>query len=176
MNRITVLSAAGLCALALAACGSSAKKPASAGKVPGPAFAACMRAHGVKNFPDPQPEGGFNFSSNIDIASPAFRAANKACGDEAPGAIAPPKPSEHQKTLAVKASRCMRAHGITQFPDPTENPPNPAALGSHEVAFGRGGMFWVVDSTDISSPAFDSTARKCGVLSRGIHPPSSSAP
>ena len=109
-----------------------------------------MRAHGVTNFPDPQPGGGFNFS-NLDVSSPAFQAANKACGDEAPGAIAPPKASEHQQALAVKASKCMRAHGIAQFPDPTESPPNPAALGSGEVAFGRGGMFWVVRGSDVHS-------------------------
>ena len=176
MKSVTVPFAAAACALALTACGGSAKKPASAGKVPGATFAACMRAHGVTNFPDPQPGGGFNFSSNLDVSSPAFQAANKACGDEAPGAIAPPKASEHQKALAVKASKCMRAHGITQFPDPTESPPNPAALGSGEVAFGRGGMFWVVRGSDVHSPAFDSAAQKCGMLPRGVHPPPSSAP
>ena len=97
-------------------------------------------------------------------------------GDEAAGAIAPPKASEHQKALAVKASKCMRAHGIAQFPDPTESPPNPAALGSGGVPFGRGGMFWVVRGSDVHSPAFDSAAQKCGMLPRGVHPPSSSAP
>jgi hypothetical protein len=163
------------CALALTACGGSAKKPTPPGKVPGDTFAACMRSRGVTNFPDPQPGGGFNFNSNMNVLSPAFQAANKACGDEAPGAIRPPKPSEYHKTLALKASKCMRAHGITQFPDPTETPPNPAALGSGVVAFGRGGMFWVVRASDINSPAFDSAAEKCGMLPRGLHAPSSAA-
>ncbi len=174
MKRVSFLFAAAVCMLALTACGSSAKKP-SAGKISGATFAGCMRAHGVTNFPDPQPGGGFNFSSNMNVSSPAFQSANKACGNEAPGAIAPPRASEHQKVLAVEASKCMRAHGITQFPDPSVNAPNPADLGNGEVAFGRGGMFWVIQASDVHSPAFDAAAEKCGVLPRGLHPPSSSA-
>ena len=105
MKSVPVLFAAAACALALTACGGSAKKPESAGRVPGATFAACMRAHKVTNFPDPQPGGGFNFSSNLNVASPAFQAANKACGDEAPGATGPPRASERQKTMAVTASK-----------------------------------------------------------------------
>jgi hypothetical protein len=52
-------------------------------------FAACMRSHGVPDFPDPQiqtgPGGGVGVriggpGSGIDPSSPAFQAAQKACG------------------------------------------------------------------------------------------------
>jgi hypothetical protein len=47
-------------------------------------FAACMRRHGIRNFPDPtfSTEGGVQISLNagIDPRSPAFQSAQKACG------------------------------------------------------------------------------------------------
>ncbi len=48
-------------------------------------FSQCMRAHGVTNFPDPTFSGGgvqlrLSQQSGIDPQSPAFQAAQKACG------------------------------------------------------------------------------------------------
>lgn len=43
-------------------------------------YAKCMRAHGVPSFPDPLPGGGFNVPSTVNAQSPAFIAANTACG------------------------------------------------------------------------------------------------
>lgn len=52
-------------------------------------FAACMRSHGLSNFPDPQvastPGGGVGIrigglGSGLDPNSPAFKSAQQACG------------------------------------------------------------------------------------------------
>ena len=45
-------------------------------------FAACMRSHGVPNFPDPKvTAGGVTISAaGLDPNSPAFKAAQQACG------------------------------------------------------------------------------------------------
>ena len=53
-------------------------------------FSACMRSHGVPNFPDPQTSGGgitlgFKRGSGIDPQSPQFKAAQRACQNEFPG-------------------------------------------------------------------------------------------
>jgi hypothetical protein len=53
-------------------------------------FSACMRSHGVPNFPDPQFSGGgvqlrIDKSSGIDPQSPQFQAAQKACQGQMPG-------------------------------------------------------------------------------------------
>lgn len=40
-------------------------------------YAHCMRSHGITNFPDPLPGGGFNFTGNT--SSPQFEAADTAC-------------------------------------------------------------------------------------------------
>jgi hypothetical protein len=41
------------------------------------AFASCMRSHGIKDFPDPLPGGGFDLPG--DTSSPRFEAAENAC-------------------------------------------------------------------------------------------------
>jgi hypothetical protein len=55
-------------------------------------YAACMRLHGVPNFPDPTVgDGGMGFDllqSNINPGAPVFKAAEEAC---ATSATAPPK-------------------------------------------------------------------------------------
>jgi hypothetical protein len=47
-------------------------------------FAACIRAHGIPNFPDPEVRNGHvvpnPFPSGIDVSSPQFQAAVKTCG------------------------------------------------------------------------------------------------
>jgi hypothetical protein len=54
-------------------------------------FSACMRAHGVPNFPDPNFGSGgkiairIGSSSGIDPRSPQFQAAQKACASDLPG-------------------------------------------------------------------------------------------
>ena len=48
-------------------------------------FAACMRSHGVKNFPDPNSQGGFLMGGDVDPNSPTFKAAMQACRPLLPG-------------------------------------------------------------------------------------------
>jgi hypothetical protein len=84
-------------------------------------FSACMRAHGVENFPDPSSGGGISIgpSSGIDPESPTFQAAQQACQKLLPNG-GQPSPQQlakaQQQTLAFSA--CMRAHGVKDFPDP----------------------------------------------------------
>ena len=42
-------------------------------------FAACMRAHGTPQMPDPAPGGQFNLPAQIDTNAPAFTNAVKHC-------------------------------------------------------------------------------------------------
>ncbi len=53
-------------------------------------FSACMRSHGVPNFPDPKFEGGgvqlqIKRGSGIDPQASQFQAAQKACQGDIPG-------------------------------------------------------------------------------------------
>jgi len=52
-------------------------------------YAKCMRSNGVPDFPDPKADGtgpGLDKSSGIDITSPTFEAAEKACRNVLPEA------------------------------------------------------------------------------------------
>ncbi len=85
-------------------------------------FSVCMRAHGVPNFPDPSSSG--QVTMNIDPNSGTFIAAQKACAKYSPGGGKQPSAAQQQKILAnaLRFSRCMRAHGVPNFPDPTSGP------------------------------------------------------
>jgi hypothetical protein len=50
-------------------------------------FSACMRSHGLAKFRDPAPSGGLTLGKNsgIDLNSPQFKEAQKACADLLPG-------------------------------------------------------------------------------------------
>jgi hypothetical protein len=92
------------------------------GAADGAKFSACMRKHGVPNFPDPTGQGVITIHSGmgIDPGSPAFGSARNVCskllpngGKPTPAQIA----QQQQKLLAFSA--CMRAHGLKDFPDPS---------------------------------------------------------
>jgi hypothetical protein len=118
------------CVLALAACGSSSKPMAGAATsslfTAALKYSECMRSHGVPSFPDPTPTGTIvmTASSGINPQSPAFQAAKQACKtvQAAMQAVNPflrRQFTEAQKLANVKYARCMRAHSVTDYPDPT---------------------------------------------------------
>ena len=161
------LAAIATAALALlaAACGgsSSSNHPAASAQQNGPlAFARCMRANGVPDFPDP---GASAPSVNQD--TPAFQAALQACHRVSPKQSPPPThPSASQHRAALRLADCMRAHGISGFPDPTPNPPGP---GSGTV-LGASNEYFVLGpgtGTDPHSPVFLHAATECGVGLKG---------
>src|ERR1700733_7077255 len=116
------------CGLLIAACGSSSKpgKSASAGYSQGLEFARCMRSHGVPNFSDPTAVGGgLVNNTGGNPQSPAFRAAQRSCQHLIPaGGSSSGHASAQAMAQALKVSQCMRAHGISGFPDPTASPPS----------------------------------------------------
>jgi hypothetical protein len=92
------------------------------GAADGPKFSACMRKHGVTNFPDPSGQGVITIHSGmgIDPGSPAFRSARTACEKLRPngGQPTPAQIAQRQKQM-LAFSACMRAHGVKDFPDPS---------------------------------------------------------
>ena len=57
-------------------------------------------------------------------------------------------------------SKCMRAHGVPRFPDPSLSPPSTRA--GHSLIMSNG-VAWlaVPDSIDVRAPAFDLAAATC---------------
>jgi hypothetical protein len=82
------------------------------------AYSACMRSHGVADFPDPDSKGRIRLRQP-DTESPRFRAAAEACAklraeERAPS---PAELAEDRKQF-LAFSACMREHGLAKFPDP----------------------------------------------------------
>jgi hypothetical protein len=153
-----------IAALAIAGCGSSSKPSRAAGAAQGIKFADCLRAHGVPNFPDPSGGGGgiqISASSGVNPSSPAFGAARSSCAKLLPGGgSGPPEATAQQKAAMLHVSQCMRAHGISGFPDPTSSPP--ASPVGFSIAFGRPGAFLAVPITiNPQSPGFKRAATAC---------------
>jgi hypothetical protein len=122
-------------------------------------FARCMRAHGVSSFPDPKPgSGGIRIPDNVNPESPSFRSAQQACKQFLPIKSGPTATPAADRAAALKLARCMRAHGVPQFPDPALSVPRHA----QRVLVLAGMVFAIPASVDPSSPAFQQAAHACG--------------
>ena len=126
-------------------------------------YAACMRSHGVANFPDPtvtHNAGGTQIAIHaVGPNSPQFNAASQACR----GILPAPSKSELAQQAAdqrrhaqdlVSFARCLRSHGITRFPDPNGQ----GQLSLQEVQ---------ADGIDLQAPSFRAAALACVPASSG---------
>ena len=150
---------------------SGSTAPAAAGSGP-LAFAKCMRTNGVPNFPDPNPERGGLFSlAGINPSSPAFRAAQEKCqklmggGPPVPGSTTHASP----QTLAklVRIARCMRQHGVPQFPDPRTTVPSRPA-GINEITDFDGAVLLFPSTMNLQAPAYKQALTACGAPPLGL--------
>jgi hypothetical protein len=140
------------------------------------AFAKCMRSNGVPAFPDPNPSGdGFRLPAGTKPAGAAFRAAQAKCsklmpggGPPGPGSTTHPTPQVLARFLTV--ARCMRGHGIYDFPEPrTSVPSNPFPGGGAGVISDIEEVILIFPSTiNQQSPLFTHAAEACG-FSLHIH-------
>jgi hypothetical protein len=140
----TTIVAAAMLALLTAACtgtssagsgdspstGHSASSSDSGGPVNAKllAFSQCMRAHGVPNFPDPEPGATnekFPSAQQLGVGSSQLNTADQACQHLLPAGVGDQFPqSEIPLLLAgmTRFSQCMRAHGVPDWPDPSVDP------------------------------------------------------
>jgi hypothetical protein len=154
---ILIATAAGV--LGFAACGGSTKPIANVGIDPGVKFAACMRAHGLTNFPDPGSTGAVQIGgAGLNPASPAFQAAQKACGG-APGGPGQISMTESQRLKAIAFAKCVRTHGEPDWPDPILSAPT----GGNPVLVLRGMFFSMPANFNPMAPGVRTAAGDCGV-------------
>ncbi len=120
-------------------------------------FAACMRSHGVADFPDPSSGAAFKLALAPGTAhSPGFQSAQSACQHLLP---APPPESVAEQRSHVAAgvafAGCMRTHGFPSFPDPSST-----GELSHEMLSAAG--------IDIHQPAARQAADACAGVTHGV--------
>lgn len=100
---------------------ASASASSSSGGGSALAFSQCMRAHGIKDFPDPGSNGAINLNgspgSDLNQNDPRYQAAYQVCKS-----LLPPGQTGNSgqlRTANLNYAKCMRAHGISDFPDPS---------------------------------------------------------
>jgi hypothetical protein len=163
-------------AVALAAAGVLAAGCAGPASHRGPAepsettllieFSACVRAHGLPDFPDPQSEaagGGYPSGSlnpyltkaafttrqgpvTPQYYTPQFLAAEKKCGalGLASGFVITPASIRQDVKQEIAQDECLRTHGFPDMPDPT-------SLGRQTLPA----------SIDPNSPRFQAARKRC---------------
>lgn len=135
-GRAGIVAAAltGICLLAAACGGGNGGTGASDASHSVPdtqqqalAYSACMQSHGDPGFPDPKrgPGGAWLYAvtpaTQQYFTGPAYNAAQKACKKLQPNQALTPAQREAAVKQLLQLARCMRAHGITDFPDPTSH-------------------------------------------------------
>jgi hypothetical protein len=119
------------CALVVAACGdddgggaASAADRESEAREAALEYAQCMREHGV-DVPDPKFESGGGMTQlgpEEPVPKSKLEEAERACRKYLEE-VEPPELSEEEqeefREAALANARCMREHGIENFPDPT---------------------------------------------------------
>jgi hypothetical protein len=92
----------------------------SAGLAKGVAYAECMRAHGVPDFPDPSAGGGWALPASLNPGSSQYQAATAACGQppNLGGGAPPPALTTAQERQYLNWAQCIRTHGVPGFKDP----------------------------------------------------------
>jgi hypothetical protein len=147
--------------LLAAACGSGSGGSSDAGDTAyqkAVAYAQCMRAHGVPNFPDPDSKGNILITPADHLAqgAPQFVSANKSCEHLDPFTPLTPAQQRQDTVQALKFVACMRAHGITGMQDP--------------VVSAQGISSRIPAGFSPSSPVFQSAQRACQKLMPGGAP------
>jgi hypothetical protein len=172
---LTTASAVTTTVLLLAACASSGT-PSSHGNNPTQAqvqvqqdqqdavrFSACMRSHGVANFPDPPtsaagPSAGHAFKNAIASSAPAVQSAEIACQHFMPGGHLGSQtaaPSAPQTAALLTFAHCLHSHGFPNFPDP-----NSSGQITHEMIANAG--------IDLRQPATVQAADECVGGTHGV--------
>ncbi len=118
------------------------------------AYSQCMRQHGVPSFPDPNSQGSVSVTNNAGVSATVFQSASQSCSKYMKkGARPTPAQIAQSQAQALAFSRCMRAHGLPTFPDPTFH-----ANGSMSLGMQAGG------SLDPNSPIFQHAQSVCQSL------------
>jgi hypothetical protein len=151
--------------------GNSATAARSAATPSAVGYSQCVRSHGVPNYPDPGSDGQLpkGDAQQFGVSTSQYQAAQQACQHLLPtgGSLAqqqyqcmensdcPPALVQQMMTADMKLARCMRSHGVPNFPDPTNG--------------GSSGPIFNISNAGISDaashgPQFETKLNECASL------------
>jgi hypothetical protein len=151
VRMVTAMTAMAAAALLAAACGGGSSSSAAAGEstayTKAVAYAQCVRSHGVPNFPDPDAEGQFPpIQTGRSVSQQALQSAQNACRQLQPGGGTGSSQQQAKLTQTLNFARCMRSHGVPNFPDPSTS---------------NGGIEYNMAGVDTHSPQYQSAQQAC---------------
>jgi hypothetical protein len=126
-----------------------------------------MRANGVSDFPDPGTSSSGVISvrssgsgntltvNGVSVDAPAFQSATAKCQKDLPaGHVSAARFAQIRKG-ALAMARCIRSHGVPNFPDPTvsDGPQGLIVTGNLKAA-----------RININAPAFQHAMKTCQPL------------
>ena len=122
-------------------------------------YARCMRSHGVLAFPDPSSSGQIPKTQVVNAreANPSrFDAANTSCRHLLPNGGNGETPAQIAQDWVQfrKFARCMRSHGVPNWPDPTNR-----STSDHRPDFNL-----AASGLDPNSPQLKTKAQQCSTL------------
>jgi hypothetical protein len=125
---VALISACGANEPAASGNGSGSGNSTATAAQKGVKFAECMRRKGVLKFPDPSAAGQFTIDevangTSLDTSSPTFTQALDACKTMEPAGFEGATRSTQQQSAALKFAQCIRANGVSDFPDPAAGQP-----------------------------------------------------
>ena len=173
----TALFAALVASVAIAACGDARPSGADAKSITkaGLKFAACVRVHGVPDFPDPPSVTAGGAETNAGTATApsesaqVVRRAEDKCQQyaaAAQGSVVSSAQLTKLKAGALAYAECVRAHGVPTFPDPTvETGPGGHGAGI-TPPFGTGARA----QEEARSPALQAAIKTCSPLVDRVTP------
>jgi len=145
--------------------GGTSSSPSAVG------FSDCMRTHGVPNFPDPGSSGALPKISlqRLGVSSTQFHAAQGTCQHLLPtnsaslqqcevADVCSPAEIQQWLTAGLRFARCMRSHGVPNWPDPSTDPQGSRVAFAISVSR---------DGFDPHSPQIESKANECDQLMPG---------
>jgi hypothetical protein len=84
-------------------------------------FAECIRAHGVRDFPDPNEKNQFEYG--VSVTPEVWTKATTACKALQPPGTLSGKRTPKQQSSALRFAQCVRDNGVKDFPDPVNGEP-----------------------------------------------------
>jgi hypothetical protein len=129
MSRRPSLASLAVVALIAAGCGSNAPSATSTAtpskkltaRDKAVKFAECIRAHGVSDFPDPDAKNDFQYG--VSVTPAVWKQATTACKDLQPPGTLSSKRTPKQQSAGLRFAKCVRDHGVKDFPDPVNGEP-----------------------------------------------------
>jgi hypothetical protein len=140
LRPLVALALAGLIGLISAGCGSNASSETGTASSSGTAsnsgtggtkkltarekavkFGECIRAHGVRDFPDPDEKNQFQYG--VSVTPAVWTRATTACKALQPPGTLSAKRTPKQQSASLRFAQCVRDNGVKDFPDPVNGEP-----------------------------------------------------